>query len=168
MQNVYCISHANNWGMYISWWIYWYWIFFANNRAVCITYWVSLGPSGHGWGMFASWIYVLVLYISYQQLGNVCQLVNILILDIFCQQSGEYAEVDWCLWALRALGGECLSELWNLVINVNFGQNCAIWSGLWKFVKNCEPPAVLHEKFSPRSCSCFQLSVQITTVTITK
>ena len=68
---------------------------------------MSVGPSGPGWGMFASWIYVLVLYISCQQLGNVCQLVNILILDIFCQQSGEYAEVDGCLWALRALGGEC-------------------------------------------------------------
>ena len=70
---------------------------------------MSVGPSGPGWGMFASWIYVLVLYISYQQLGNVCQLVNILILDIFCQQSGEYAEIDGCLWALRALGGKCLS-----------------------------------------------------------
>ena len=75
-------------------------------RGVCRNWWVSVGPSGPGWEMIVSRIYVLVLYISYQQLGNVCQLVNILILDIFCQQSGEYAEIGGCLWALRALGGK--------------------------------------------------------------
>ena len=39
-------------------------------RGVCRNWWVSVGPSGPGWEMFVSRIYVLVLYISCQQLGG--------------------------------------------------------------------------------------------------
>ena len=59
--------------------------------------------------MFASWIYVLVLYNIMPTIGECLSVGDILILGIFCQQSGEYVEVDGCLWALQALGGECLS-----------------------------------------------------------
>ena len=40
------------------WWIHWYWIYSANNRGACVSSWVSVGPSGPGWGMFVSWIFI--------------------------------------------------------------------------------------------------------------
>ena len=51
---------------------------------------------------------ISIVYIM-PTIGECLSVGDILILDIFCQQSGEYAEIDGCLWALRALGGKCLS-----------------------------------------------------------
>ena len=51
---------------------------------------------------------ISIVYIM-PTIGECLSVGDILILDIFCQQSGGYIEVDGCLWALRALGGECLS-----------------------------------------------------------
>ena len=55
--NLYCIYHANNHGMYVSWYIHWYCIYSANNWGICISCWVSVGPSGPGHcrgGMYVS------------------------------------------------------------------------------------------------------------------
>ena len=41
--------------------MYWYCIFQANNWGTGISCWVSVGPSGHGWGLFVIWMYALVL-----------------------------------------------------------------------------------------------------------
>ena len=51
---------------------------------------------------------ISIVYIM-PTIGECLSVGDILILDIFCQQSGGYIEVDGCLWALRALGGECLA-----------------------------------------------------------
>ena len=38
---------------------------------ICVSFWVSLGPSGPGWEDVCQLVFTLVLYISCQQLGYV-------------------------------------------------------------------------------------------------
>ena len=55
---------------------------------------MSVGPSGPGWRMFGSWIYVLVLYISCQQLGGYMSV-------------GEYIDIGYIL---PTIGGHVFGE----------------------------------------------------------
>ena len=63
---------------------------------------MSVGPSGPGWGMFVSRIYVLVLYISCQQLGGYMSVGEYIDIGYILPTIRGYVEGAGCLWALRA------------------------------------------------------------------
>ena len=106
----------------MKWWIarllyhqmiYWYWIYHANTWAIQMSICIgNMLPTI--WGVCISWIYMLVLDISCQHLGDECKLDGfcvpfghrvgectflkfIFLLDIWCQQFGEYMSVEY-IW----------------------------------------------------------------------
>ena len=104
--------------------MYWYWIYTANN-----------------WGIYLSSIYILVLDIYCQQLGNICKFnlyiwywiysannwgmyvswIYELVLDIYCQQLGDICqlEVVCAPWGWRRGVGECiLCDIYTLVLYI--------------------------------------------------
>ena len=77
---------------------------------------MPVGPSGPGWGMFVSWIYVLVLYISCQQLGGYMSV-------------GEYIDIGYILPTIRGVSRRC----W---VSVGpSGLGCKMFVS-WIFIKN--------------------------------
>ena len=67
-------------GEYVSVeYIYWYWIYHANTWAMNVSWRVSVCPSGTG-------------------LGNVQFRKCLFVLEICCQQFGEYVSVEYIYW----------------------------------------------------------------------
>ena len=67
-------------GEYVSVeYIYWYWIYHANTWALNVSWRVSVCPSGTG-------------------LGNVQFRKCLFVLEICCQQFGEYVSVEYICW----------------------------------------------------------------------
>ena len=92
-----CIGYVllTIWGIHVSW-MCWYWIYHANTWGINVIWNVYVCPSAFRhtvgectfleiyicngymlpkiWGIYVSWIYVLILDISCQHLGDECKL----------------------------------------------------------------------------------------------
>ena len=86
---------------YVSFeYICWYWIYHANTWGMNVSWRVSLCPSGTGWGniyfgilyifweIYIRWVYLLVMDISCQHLGDECKLEGFLV--PFGHRVGKY------------------------------------------------------------------------------
>ena len=107
-----------HWEVVSAEYIYLYWIYSANNSGIYGSWRVSVRPSGAGLGKTCvSWIYIFVLDIFCQHLGDIWQLegvcapfgrwvgealdwgpcvswIHVLVLDIFCQHLGDIWQLE--------------------------------------------------------------------------
>ena len=112
------------WGIYVTWIMYWYWIYHANTggRNMSLKLYIRIGlmlPTICG--VHVSHIYIC-WYWKYaaNNLGSMCQLnIYILVLDISCQHLGDECKLEGFCVPFGHRVGECtISEMFICIGNM--------------------------------------------------